>query len=154
MGFFCIRLKTFPRKNKMADFGISSDKGKALREKMARLGIREQDIIESFIRSRGPGGQNVNKSSTCVYLKHIPTSIEVKCQKERSQSLNRYLARKILASKVEVIVLGELSEERQRVEKLRRQKRRRSRRAKLKILEAKRRHSQKKAFRSSPREIE
>lgn len=140
--------ETFPRKNKMADFGISLDKEKALREKLARLGIREQDIVESFIRSRGPGGQNVNKSSTCVYLKHIPTGIEVKCQKERSQALNRYLARKILASKVEVILLGELSEERQRVEKLRRQKRRRSRRAKLKILEAKRRHSQKKSLRS------
>lgn len=138
----------------MADFGISLDKGKALREKMARLGIREQDIIESFIRSRGPGGQNVNKSSTCVYLKHIPTGIEVKCQKERSQALNRYLARKILASKVEVILLGELSEERQRIEKLRRQKRRRSKAAKLRILEAKRKRAQKKSLRAPVREIE
>jgi peptide chain release factor len=146
--------ETFPRENKMADFGISLDKEKALREKMACLRIREQDIIESFIRSRGHGGQNVNKSSTCVYLKHIPTGIEVKCQKERSQSLNRYLARRILVSKIEALVLGELSEERQRIEKLRRQKRRRSRKAKLKILEAKRRHSQKKALRSSPREID
>lgn len=145
---------TFPRKNKMADFGISLDKEKALREKMARLRIREQDIIESFIRSRGPGGQNVNKASTCVYLKHIPTGIEVKCQKERSQSLNRYLARRLLVSKIETLLLGELSEERQRIEKLRRQKRRRSRKAKLKILEAKRRQAQKKAMRAPLREID
>ena len=78
---------------------------------MARLGIREQDIVESFIRSKGPGGQNVNKTSTCVYLKHIPTGIEVKCQKERMQVLNRYIARKILVSKIESLVLGKLSEE-------------------------------------------
>ena len=151
---FCILPHRTRAKNKMADFGISLDKEKALREKMARLRIREQDITESFIRSRGPGGQNVNKSSTCVYLKHIPTGIEVKCQKERSQALNRYLARRLLVSKIETLVLGELSEERQRIEKLRRQKRRRSKKAKLKILEAKRRHSQKKSLRFLPREIE
>lgn len=138
----------------MADFGVSFEKDKALRAKMARLGIREQDIIESFIRSKGPGGQNVNKTSTCVYLKHIPTGVEVKCQKERAQALNRYLARKILVSKIETIVLGELSEERQRIEKLRRKKRRRSRKAKLKILEAKRRHAQKKSLRATLREAE
>ncbi|TAN60723.1 peptide chain release factor-like protein [bacterium] len=132
----------------MAGFSVSLDKEKALQEKMSCLRIREQDIIERFIRAQGPGGQNVNKVSTCVYLKHIPTGVEVKCQKERSQSLNRYLARRILVSKIETLVLGELSEERQRIEKLRRQKRRRSRKAKLKILEAKRRHSQKKSLRA------
>lgn len=138
----------------MADFGISSDKEKALRERMFRLGIREQDIAESFIRSRGPGGQNVNKSSTCVYLKHIPTGIEVKCQKERSQAINRCLARRLLVSKIEALVLGELSQARQRIEKIRRQKRRRSRKAKLKMLEVKRRQAQKKALRATVREIE
>ena len=138
----------------MSDFGISLEKEKSLREKMARLGIREQDIVESFIRSKGPGGQNVNKTSTCVRLKHIPTSIEVKCQKERTQVLNRYLARKILVNKIENLVLGKLSEEQQRIEKLRRQKRRRSRKAKLKMLEVKRRHSEKKRLRCGPREIE
>lgn len=137
----------------MVDFGISLDKEKALREKMFRLGVREQDILERFIRSKGPGGQNVNKTSTCVYLKHIPTGVEVKCQKERTQVLNRYIARKILVSKIETIVLGELSEERQRIEKLRRQKRRRSRKAKLKILEAKRRHARKKSLRAPMREM-
>jgi len=136
----------------MADFGVSFKKDKALREKMASLGIREQDIIESFIRSKGPGGQNVNKTSTCVYLKHIPTGVEVKFQKERTQALNRYLARKLLLSKIETLVLGELSQARQRIEKIRRQKRRRSRRAKLKILEAKCRQAQKKALRAPVRE--
>ncbi len=121
---------------------------------MARLGVRQQDIIESFIRAKGPGGQNVNKASTCVYLKHIPTGIEVKCQKERAQALNRYIARKLLLGKIETLILGELSQERQRIEKLRRQKRRRSRKAKLKMLEAKRRNAQKKAFRSPVRNIE
>src|SRR3990167_5138716 len=137
----------------MSDFGISLEKEKALREKMVCLGIREQDIVESFIRSKGPGGQNVNKTSTCVRLKHIPTGIEVKCQKERTQILNRYIARKILVNKIESLVLGKLSEERRRIEKLRRQKRRRSRKAKLKVLEVKRGQGEKKAFRAPVREI-
>ena len=138
----------------MSDFGISLEKESALRQKMARLDICERDIAESFIRSKGPGGQNVNKTSTCVRLKHIPTGIEVKCQKERTQILNRYIARKILVNKIESLVLGKLSEEQQRIEKLRRQKRRRSRKAKLRVLEGKRRHSEKKRLRSGPREIE
>lgn len=137
----------------MSDFGVNQEKEDTLRQKMARLGVREQDIVESFIRSKGPGGQNVNKTSTCVYLKHIPTSIEVKCQKERTQVLNRYIARKILVNKIENLVLGKLSEEQQRIEKLRRQKRRRSRKAKLKMLEAKRRQAEKKSLRAPVREI-
>lgn len=137
----------------MADFGVGLDKEKALREKMSRFGIREEDIIEKFVRSQGPGGQNVNKTSTCVYLKHIPTGIEVKCQQERSQALNRYLARQLLVKKIESSILGALSEERQRIEKIRRQKRRRARRLKLKILEGKRRRSEKKRLRVGIREI-
>ena len=137
----------------MSDFGVSLEKEDALRQKMARLGIHKQDIIESFIRSKGPGGQNVNKTSTCVYLKHIPTGIEVKCQKERTQVLNRYIARKILVNKIETLVLGKLSEEQKRIEKLRRQKRKRSKRAKIKVLEAKRRQGQIKALRAPVREI-
>lgn len=138
----------------MADFGIGLDKEKALLEKMEQLGIRRQDIIESFIRSSGPGGQNVNKTSTCVYLKHIPTGIEVKCQKERSQALNRYIARKLLLKKIESSILGSLSEEKKRIEKIRRQKRRRSKRAKLKILEGKRLNAQKKVLRAKVRQID
>jgi protein subunit release factor B len=138
----------------MADLGVGLDKEKALAEKMAHLGIREADIVENFIRSSGPGGQNVNKTSTCVYLKHIPTGIEVKCKKERSQSLNRYLARKLLLKKIENFILGRLSQERQRIQKIRRQKRRRSRRLKIKILEGKRKRSEKKVLRAPIRHIE
>jgi protein subunit release factor B len=128
-------------------FGVSAKKEAALLEKMERLGIREEDIIEKFIRSSGHGGQKVNKTSTCVYLKHLPTEIEVKCQKERYQSLNRYFARKILTDKIEAKILGKESEEQQRIEKIRRQKRKRSKRAKMKMLEEKKKQSQKKAGR-------
>ena len=131
----------------MSDFGVGLDKERHLLEKMKELGIRQEDIVESFLRSRGPGGQNVNKTSTCVYLKHIPTGIEVKCQRERSQSLNRYAARQVLLEKIENLLLGKLSKEQQRIEKIRRQKRRRCRRAKLKMLELKRRQSDKKLLR-------
>ncbi|MCX5705493.1 MAG: peptide chain release factor-like protein [Candidatus Omnitrophica bacterium] len=133
---------------------VNLDKEKSLHELMIRLGVREEDIEEKFIRSQGPGGMNVNKVSTCVYLRHLPTGIEVKCQQERSQAQNRFLARRILLSKIESSILGRLSAERMRIEKIRRQKRRRSRRAKLKILEAKRRHSQKKSLRTRVRQGE
>lgn len=115
---------------------------------MQRLGIREQDLQEKFVRSGGKGGQNVNKTATCVYLKHIPTGIEVKCQQERYQGLNRFLARRILANKLETIILGKLSQERKRIAKIRKQKRRRSKRAKEKMLRAKRERSEKKQTRS------
>jgi protein subunit release factor B len=138
----------------MADSSVGLDREKALLAKMSALGVRREDIIERFVRSQGPGGQNVNKTSTCVYLKHIPTGIEVKCQKERSQALNRYCARRILLGKIENVVLGSLSEKRQRIEKIRRQKRRRSRRAKLKMLEAKHRRSKIKVLRVRVSEAE
>lgn len=130
------------------------EKERALREMMARLGVREEDLEEKFIRSQGPGGQNVNKVSTCVYLRHRLTGIEVKCQQERSQAQNRYRARQLLLKKIECALLGKLSEEQKRIEKIRRQKRRRSRRAKLKMLESKRRRAVKKLFRASVRETE
>jgi protein subunit release factor B len=133
---------------------VGLKKEKSLREMMVRLGVREEDIVERFIRAQGPGGQNVNKVSTCVHLRHLLTGIEVKCQKERSQAQNRYRARQILLEKIECAVLGKLSEEQKRIEKIRRQKRRRSRRAKLKMLESKRRHAAKKLLRASVRETE
>ncbi len=126
----------------MKFFGITHDKEEALRQRMERLGIKEQDLVEKFVRSQGKGGQNVNKVATCVYLKHLPTGLEVKCQQERSQSLNRFLARRILADKIESVIAGKKSEEQQRIEKIRRQKRRRSRRAKAKMLEDKRHHAE------------
>lgn len=126
---------------------ISKKKKEALEGKLKRFSISESDLEEHFIRSRGPGGQNVNKTSTGVYLKHIPTGIEVKVYSERSQVLNRYLARRLLVDKIETMVLGRESEERKRIEKIRRQKRKRSKRAKEKMLRDKRIHSEKKGMR-------
>jgi len=131
----------------MDKFGVSSAKEKKLNEIMVRLKIYERDFKESFIRSRGSGGQNVNKVATCVYLKHIPTGLEVKCSKHRSQALNRYSARKLLAEKIEEKVLGKKSEKRKKIEKIRRQKRKRSKRAKEKMLEEKKKQSDKKVLR-------
>lgn len=128
-------------------FNVGQGKEEALKAKMASLGIKESDLRELFILSSKKGGQKVNKTSACVYLKHIPTGIEVKCQAARSQALNRFLARRILADKIESLVLGRESEEEKRYEKIRRQKRRRSRRAKEKMLQDKKLHSEKKRLR-------
>jgi protein subunit release factor B len=137
----------------MSEFGVGLLKGKALNDKMLQLGVSESDLVESFIRSSKPGGQNVNKVASCVYLKHVPTGIEVKCQQERSQSLNRYRARQILLEKIETAILGKLSTARQASEKIRRQKRRRSRRAKAKMLENKHARADKKARRRPIRDV-
>jgi len=129
-------------------FGVSLKKEKELAAKMEMLSIHEKDLIEKFVRSSGHGGQKVNKTSSCVYLKHIPTGIEVKCQEERSQSLNRYKARKILTGKIESLIKGKESEEQQRIAKIRRQKRKRSKRAKEKMLVEKKKQAEKKRDRS------
>lgn len=131
-------------------FGVSREKEEALKLKMAALEVKESDIEEKFIRSGKKGGQNVNKTATCVYLKYKPLNIEVKCEIERSQALNRFLARRILVSKIEMFTLGRQAEARQRIEKIRRQKRKRSKRAKEKMLRYKKLHSQKKELRKSP----
>ena len=131
----------------MGRFGVSGSKEKELADRMTRLGIRETDVAEEFIRSSGKGGQNVNKVATCVWLKHRPTGIEVKCGRERSQALNRYFARKILAGKIEEMVLCRASERRHKIEKIRRQKRKRSKRAKERILALKKKQGEKKEFR-------
>ena len=135
----------------MSIFPVGLQKEKELIEKMDSLGVREEEIEESFIRSSGKGGQHVNKTSTCVYLKHRPTGIEVKCQQERSQALNRYRARVILLSKIEQLIRGKESEEIQRIEKIRRQKRKRSKRAKDKMLVEKHKVSEKKKLRGPVR---
>ncbi|MBI5632412.1 MAG: peptide chain release factor-like protein [Nitrospirae bacterium] len=138
----------------MSIFSVTSAKEKALKELMEGLHIREEDIEESFIRSSGKGGQHVNKTSTCVYLKHLPTGIDVKCQEGRSQALNRYRARLLLIKKIDELIRGKESAEQQRIEKLRRQKRKRSKRAKEKMLTEKRIVSKKKVLRSPVRSNE
>ena len=121
----------------MPNFPVSSDKWTALEARLLKLGIREQDLDERFVRAGGPGGQNVNKVSTCVVLTHRPSGLSVRCQEERSQGLNRFLARKRLADKMEETLLGAASRRRQEIAKIRRQKRKRSTRAKEKMLETK-----------------
>ena len=111
---------------------VRPDKIKALEETLQRLKVRKEEVLEQFIRSRGPGGQKVNKTSTAVYLKHLPTGIEVKIQKERSQSLNRFLAWRLLAEKVAALKEGGGKLERQ-AEKIRKQKKRRQKRTKEKL---------------------
>jgi protein subunit release factor B len=131
----------------MALFGSSIEKAKDLRKKMLQLKIFEKDIQESFIRSSGPGGQNVNKVSTCVVLHHRPTGVQVKSQQERTQGLNRYKARCQLIDKIE----AKYKDLKRQIEhdraKKKRQNRKRSRASKESMLEAKRQQSQQKLSR-------
>jgi protein subunit release factor B len=112
-------------------FPVGEEKNRWLQERMKALGIYEKDIEERFIRSSGSGGQKVNKTSTCVYLKHIPTGIEIKCMRERNQSLNRFFARRELIMRIEK-QSGQLTPGDVKNEKARRQKLKRKKRAKIK----------------------
>jgi len=114
------------------DFGVTQKKQDELEKRMASLGIEEKDIEEKFIRSSGPGGQHVNKTASCVHLKHVPSGHEIKMQRERSQGLNRYYARKRLCELMENDKLGKKSSQALKADKIRKQKQRRKRRSKQK----------------------
>ena len=131
----------------MSDNSVGLSKSDALAGRMLRLGIREADLIEKFVLGSGKGGQKLNKTSSCVYIRHVPTGIEIKCQRERSRGLNRFLARRELCDRLEQRILGAQSAKQQEWEKIRRQKRRRSRRQKERMLANKHHHSRKKGLR-------
>ena len=134
----------------MSPFPVSFEKENQLLQRMAALGIAESDLQEWFIRGGGPGGQKTNKTSSTVCLRHKPTGLEVRCAQERSQSLNRFLARRDLCDKIAAKIHGEKSKKEQEREKIRRQKRRRSRRQTAIMVDAKKKHGAKKALRQRP----
>ena len=138
----------------MSEAYISQTKRDQLLKFMERMDVRDADLTEKFILGSGKGGQKVNKTASCVYLKHEPSSIEIKCQCSRSRELNRYYARKELCDRLEERKLGAASRRRQAAEKIRRQKRRRSRRQKNRMLDEKHQQSERKARRRPVRETE
>jgi peptide chain release factor len=130
---------------------VSPEKQAALDARMAALGIAEDDLVEKFVLGSGSGGQKINKTSSCVYLKHLPTGIEVKCQANRSREMNRFHAREELCDRIEGIRRDKAQARIDEVEKLRRQNRPLSRRSKQRSVADKRKTSQKKSMRRSPR---
>lgn len=129
---------------------VSDEKQTALAKRMADLGINDSDLWEKFTRGSGSGGQKINKTNSCVFLKHLPSGICVKCQLDRSRELNRFLARRELCERLEQIRDCKASAKTQAIEKLRRQKRRRSRRSKQRSIADKRHISEKKQLRKNP----
>ena len=129
---------------------INTNKLKALEKRLEKLGVKENDLVEKFTRASGHGGQKLNKTSSCVFLKHIPSGIQVKCSAERLRESNRFFARRILAEKIETLIKGEASEKAKKIFKLRKQKKRRSKKAKEKVLLMKRLQSEKKKLRKKP----
>jgi len=135
----------------MGTFPVQPEKESHLARRMAALGVREADLEETFVRSSGRGGQNVNKTATCVRLRHRPTGLQVKCQTSRQQGLNRFLARRRLLDKLQQRQRGLVAAERARLARTRRQKRQRSARAKARMLADKAHRAAKKAARQPGR---
>jgi len=133
---------------------VGPEKIKQLEARMTKLDIVESDLSEKFVLGSGKGGQKQNKTASAVHLAHAPSGVEVKCQRTRSQHLNRYYARCELCDRLEERILGAKNKKQQAREKIRRQKRRRSRRAKAKMLDAKSQQGQKKRLRGPIRSSE
>lgn len=133
---------------------INKEKWDKLTEKMTNLQIYETDLFEKFIIGSGKGGQKLHKTASTVYLKHLPTGMEIKCQESRSREDNRYFARERLFEKLNAILSDEKTKEQQKIEKMKRQKKRRSRKSKLKMLDEKSRHGQTKTLRKKPQSSE
>jgi len=131
----------------MSDVFVSSEKKEQLRVLMESVGVCESDLTEKFILGSGSGGQKINKTASCVYLRHVPTGSEVKCQATRSRELNRYYARKLLCERLDEKIRGAQSKRQQEAERVRRQKRRRSRRQREAMLDDKHKHSERKQLR-------
>ncbi len=129
---------------------VTPEKTAALEERMAALGITEGMLMEKFVRGSGAGGQKINKTSNCVFLKHLPTGVCIKCQMDRSREMNRYLARRELCDQLEAIRDGKAIAKTQAIEKMRRTNRPRSRNSKKRSVADKRNLSQKKSMRRSP----
>ncbi len=129
---------------------VTPDKIAALEQRMAALGFSEGDLLEKFVRGSGAGGQKINKTSNCVFLKHLPSGVCIKCQMDRSREMNRFLARRELCDQLEAIRDGHAVAKTQAIEKMRRQKRPRSRNSKARSVADKRLLSQKKSLRKSP----
>ncbi len=129
---------------------LGPDKLQALEKRMAALGVVDADLLEKFVRGSGAGGQKINKTSNCVFLKHLPTGVCIKCQMDRSREMNRFLARRELCQQLEAIREGRAIAKTQAIEKMRRQKRPRSRNSKIRSVHDKRIVSHKKSLRRSP----
>jgi len=129
---------------------VSPEKQSALDQRMIALGVTEDNLLEKFVRGSGAGGQKINKTSNCVFLKHLPSGVAIKCQMDRSREMNRFLARRELCDQLEAIKEGRSTAKTQAIEKMRRQKRPRSRRSKQRSVADKRILSQKKSMRRSP----
>lgn len=129
---------------------VSPEKQSALEQRMAALGVTGDDLLEKFVRGSGAGGQKINKTSNCVFLKHLPSGVAIKCQMDRSREMNRFLARRELCDQLEAIKEGRAIAKTQAIEKMRRQKRPRSKRSKQRSVADKRKLSQKKSMRRAP----